>query len=169
MKVQIVDRSFHRQIARFTASLGSAGTCVSGYSLLSDRTPEGGHIIVEIAPDEAATVVEGFAPDVVRALRDLTEWGCENTSPRDTNSPHALLVAAHAALGRLDGGRKHATTTERGAQTAYGTEAALSEIREELDGVEWTPETLNRICAILVRSGYPIHDLDGSTIEAPQS
>jgi hypothetical protein len=32
------------------------------------------------------------------ALRALLDWGRENTSPRDANSPHALLVAAMEAL-----------------------------------------------------------------------
>jgi hypothetical protein len=32
------------------------------------------------------------------ALRALVDWGRENTSPRDANSPHELLVAACEAL-----------------------------------------------------------------------
>lgn len=34
----------------------------------------------------------------VEALDRLTEWGRDNTSPTDSNSPHALLIAAQAAL-----------------------------------------------------------------------
>jgi hypothetical protein len=34
-------------------------------------------------------------------LAALIEWGCEHTSPRDANSPHALLVAGRAALDRV--------------------------------------------------------------------
>jgi hypothetical protein len=31
-------------------------------------------------------------------LTALLDWGLENTSPRDANSPHVLLVAAREAL-----------------------------------------------------------------------
>jgi hypothetical protein len=35
---------------------------------------------------------------IANALAALLDWGRENTSPRDPNSPHALLVEAAAAL-----------------------------------------------------------------------
>jgi hypothetical protein len=38
---------------------------------------------------------------LVNALRDLLAWGRDHTSPRDADSPHALLVAAAAALARV--------------------------------------------------------------------
>lgn len=39
-------------------------------------------------------------------------------------------------------------------------EHALLEIQTELDGVEWTPDTLERVAAIMVKAGYRIRDLD---------
>lgn len=43
-----------------------------------------------------------FALEVIErrelALKALLDWGREHTSPRDPNSPHALLVEAAAAL-----------------------------------------------------------------------
>lgn len=42
---------------------------------------------------------------------------------------------------------------------------ALNLIHDLLDGVEWTPETLNRIAEIMNSAGYPIRDLNGKTIE----
>lgn len=38
------------------------------------------------------------APDLLKALRDLLDWGREHTSPRDANSPHELLIAAVNAI-----------------------------------------------------------------------
>lgn len=35
---------------------------------------------------------------VADALAKLLNWGRDNTSPRDQNSPHPLLVEAKAAL-----------------------------------------------------------------------
>ena len=36
----------------------------------------------------------------------------------------------------------------------------ILEIQERLDGVEWTPGTLNEIAHLLVESGYRVRDLD---------
>lgn len=33
-------------------------------------------------------------------------------------------------------------------------------IQELLDGQEWTPDTLERIAALMIRGGYRIRDLD---------
>jgi len=38
------------------------------------------------------------APDLFSALCDLLDWGREHTSPRDPNSPHALLIKAADAI-----------------------------------------------------------------------
>jgi hypothetical protein len=38
---------------------------------------------------------------LVKALRDLTDWGREHTSPTDANSPHDLLVAAQDVLNEV--------------------------------------------------------------------
>lgn len=43
------------------------------------------------------------APDLLAALSDLLDWGRENTSPRDENSPHTLLVAALSAIAKAKG------------------------------------------------------------------
>lgn len=37
-------------------------------------------------------------PALLAALQALLDWGREHTSPRDANSPHALLVAAAEAI-----------------------------------------------------------------------
>lgn len=34
-------------------------------------------------------------------------------------------------------------------------------IQELLDGVEWTPSTLDEIAGVLSDNGYAVHDLDG--------
>lgn len=38
-------------------------------------------------------------------------------------------------------------------------EDALLEIQQLLDGVEWTPDTLNEIAQVMERAGYTIHEL----------
>lgn len=42
---------------------------------------------------------------------------------------------------------------------------ALLAIQELLDGVEWTPDTLNEIAQIMIRAGYRIRDLNDVDIE----
>ena len=37
---------------------------------------------------------------------------------------------------------------------------AMLAIQEELDGVEWGSDTLERIATILIESGYRVRDLD---------
>lgn len=44
------------------------------------------------------------APELLTTLQALTDWCCSNTSPRDPNSPHELLVAAVAAVAKAKGG-----------------------------------------------------------------
>lgn len=43
------------------------------------------------------------APELLATLKALTDWGRDHTSPRDENSPHALLVAAVAAIHAAEG------------------------------------------------------------------
>jgi hypothetical protein len=41
--------------------------------------------------------------ELLSALKALTDWGREHTSPLDHNSPHALLVNACAAIAKAEG------------------------------------------------------------------
>jgi hypothetical protein len=41
-------------------------------------------------------------PDLLAALIALTDWAREHTGPLDTSSPHALLVAARAAIAKAE-------------------------------------------------------------------
>jgi hypothetical protein len=43
---------------------------------------------------------------------------------------------------------------------------ALLAIQELLDGVEWSPKTLDRIAAIMTDAGYRIRDLDDDDLDA---
>ena len=43
---------------------------------------------------------------------------------------------------------------------------AMLAIQQELDGVEWTPDTLERIAEILQQAGYRIRDLDDRDLTA---
>lgn len=37
---------------------------------------------------------------------------------------------------------------------------AMLAIQELMDGVEWTPQTLNQIADIMEKAGYRVHDID---------
>jgi hypothetical protein len=41
---------------------------------------------------------------------------------------------------------------------------AMSAIQQELDGVEWTAETLERVADILQQAGYRIRDIDDADL-----
>jgi hypothetical protein len=51
---------------------------------------------------QAVPAVEAH-PELLEALRELLDWGRDHTSPRDENSPHELLVNAHAAIRKAEG------------------------------------------------------------------
>jgi hypothetical protein len=61
----------------------------------SQHTPAG---LDGFAVGEANARLIAAAPELAQALKALTKWGRDTTSPRDPNSPHALLVAAVDAL-----------------------------------------------------------------------
>lgn len=42
---------------------------------------------------------------------------------------------------------------------------ALLAIQELMDGVEWTPDTLNQIAVILQKAGYRVRDLDDNELD----
>jgi hypothetical protein len=52
---------------------------------------------------ERISVLEGERAMLLRALKALTNWARENTSPNDTNSPHTLLIDACAAIAKAEG------------------------------------------------------------------
>lgn len=54
--------------------------------------------------NEANARLIAAAPELLAALEALKEWGCTYTGPLQPNSPHALLIAAHAAIAKAKGG-----------------------------------------------------------------
>jgi hypothetical protein len=46
--------------------------------------------------------MEKINTELLSALRALTDWGREHTSPRDPNTPHDLLVRAVAVIDEAD-------------------------------------------------------------------
>jgi hypothetical protein len=44
------------------------------------------------------------APELLEALRNLLDWGRQYTSPVQKNSPHSLLIKAHLAIAKAEGG-----------------------------------------------------------------
>lgn len=57
--------------------------------------------LVEV--DEANARLIAAAPDLLEALKDLSDWGRTYTSPLDANSPHDLLIAAINAITKATG------------------------------------------------------------------
>jgi hypothetical protein len=53
--------------------------------------------------------------------------------------------------------------------TKMTSDDAMLEIQELLDGVEWTPDTLDRIAEIMVTAGYPIRNKDWNLIKNDHS
>lgn len=43
------------------------------------------------------------SPALLADLKALVDWAREHTSPRDSNSPHALLVAAATTIAKATG------------------------------------------------------------------
>lgn len=69
------------------------------------------------------------AMELLAALRALTDWAREHTSPQDANSPHGFLVAAVSAIQKAEG-------------EPYGTPDLRPTLRvERLDGSGfWTED-----------------------------
>lgn len=51
---------------------------------------------------EADNAVKPINTQLLEALRALTDWGREHTSPRDPNSPHDLLIRAVEVIAEAD-------------------------------------------------------------------
>lgn len=45
---------------------------------------------------------------------------------------------------------------------------AMLAIQQEMDGVEWNTQTLDRIAAILIHAGYRVRDLDDVDFDADE-
>jgi hypothetical protein len=45
---------------------------------------------------------------------------------------------------------------------------AMIAIQQELDGVEWSTQPLDRIATIMLSAGYPIRDSDGVDLDAEE-
>ena len=54
----------------------------------------------ELTQVEATALIDQLY-DCIQTLEELVEWARWNTSPRDDNSPHEILVSAVNALNKL--------------------------------------------------------------------
>ena len=75
------------------------GKYSGGQGLVIDETT-GENIAVTYKVENSALVAA--APDLRAARQALLDWGRNNTSPRDANTPHALLVAAREAIDKAE-------------------------------------------------------------------
>jgi hypothetical protein len=58
--------------------------------------------LLRTAEGRAVLALIEAAPEIRTAARDLLDWARENTSPRDPNSPHEILVRLAAALAKAE-------------------------------------------------------------------
>lgn len=89
---------------------------------IGQNTPDGGRTVVDAhgravtftpvylgsaAPDIATAAANArliaAAPDMLAAMHQITGWMRDHTSPRDANTPHAMLVDACAIIAKIDG------------------------------------------------------------------
>jgi hypothetical protein len=84
--------------------------------------------------------------DLLRSAASALDHGRYNTANRK-------LAQFHATQGPTI-----AETIERTRNDSDHN--ALLAIQELLDGVEWTPDTLDNIAEILTRAGYRVRDLN---------
>ena len=69
-------------------------------------TPSGKHLIATVHNENHAADARliAAAPDLLEALTNLLNWGRTfGPGPREPNSPHELLVAAHFAYFKATG------------------------------------------------------------------
>jgi len=93
---------------------------------------------------------------LVTALERLTEWACTHTSPRDANSPHALLIEAREALALAKAGAGAIPDFIRryGEATAAKGEAVAA---GEIARLQWKIVRLQRVSGFrLSREAYTI-------------
>lgn len=94
--------------------------------------------------------------DCIEAYVNETGEPFRNTSDTLTWSEwKSLSNWALEATGRL-----HHAPDNNPFAVGYGSEGLLLKIQELLDGVEWTPETLEQIADLMRNNGYRIRDLD---------
>ena len=71
------------------------------------ETPRGGIIGAWIGCGESDCYenarIAAAAPELLDALRGLTDWCREHTSPVQENTPHDLIVAAMRAIAKAEG------------------------------------------------------------------
>lgn len=90
---------FARDMPAWSTNQTSSAQAMRGAGLLQDKD-------AAIAANRRAVADETLraaAPDLLDALKALTEWGRTHTSPRDANSPHQLLINAVEAIAKAGG------------------------------------------------------------------
>jgi hypothetical protein len=73
--------------------------CADGTPTYGVKSLKSGACVAWVSMPNDANAIAAW-PELLAALQALTEWGCTHTSPQDANSPHALLIAARAAIAK---------------------------------------------------------------------
>lgn len=76
---------------------------IDGYDLAYLNRTTAGEKVLSAEEFQAWVDLVAAAPKLLAALGGLLDWARENTSPRDANSPHALLVQAAEAIAAARG------------------------------------------------------------------
>jgi hypothetical protein len=88
---------------------------------------------------ENAPATHAAAAAMTAALDALTAWGCEHTSPRDADSPHALLIQARAALAQAQAAGLTALSAPRPDDPLADAEERRAFVDEQDDDAETCP------------------------------
>ena len=128
--------------------------------------------------EEAKRLVEEYEFDNSEA-REVSslEWSLDNVRTREEEDAISKKWAESGAILRgaalsgailrgadlrgadLTGRTPTTTRAEVSGGTIMNAADALLAIQELMDGVEWTPATLDEIANILDRAGYPVRDI----------
>ena len=100
MRVNMDNAAFadnaNAELAGMLAEVGKRAMDGQTFATLNDTNGNKcGHFMISEADDTR--------DEALSVLKALLMWGREHTSPRDENSPHALLIAAAAVLKRVEG------------------------------------------------------------------
>lgn len=91
--------------------------------------------------------------NLLEALRALTDWGRDNTSPRDANSPHNLLIRAVEVIAEADKMKAEDTLTYT---LANGEKVVHHRISDEADTLARQPAGAGAIDASIARAEEPL-------------
>ena len=109
--------------------------------------------------DEEPTGAERINTDLLEALRALTDWGREFTSPRDANNPMDLLIRAMAVIEKADAlkmTKRIDSPLQDWIVEAIAThyETTPEAVANDIANTQFAQEELDSFCESMKGAGY---------------